>query len=569
MGTCAARPKKAGADERGVYHASLLHNKYRIEGKSVGEGRAGHVYRAFHRGTGELYAVKAISKLQQSSIECRREVEILRRIRGSPSIIHMMDVFEDSKGLFLVTEWCGGGELYDQIVECSKTELGRFTELQAATIMKQILSGVECLHAEHMITHRDLKPENFLLKRKGDISQIRIIDFGLSRFFHPKERLRTRVGTVYYTAPEVWNENYDNSCDLWSAGVVMYVLLASYPPFDGDSDQDILRSVMRSKYSFPSPEWDEISPEAKSLIRKLLAKNPARRPTATDVLRDRWFSVLRGSPRRKSSKHAKAATGPLPQNKEYAREFAVGDRTHDQILAKPNDVSKLQFQPGWAQRINRSGAEDDDDEDEDELCFDEPQSSHRSSPASEQRSSTNEFRTPTSPPNGSGSSSTKRKATSGSAPPSLAGSATKPGLLPELTRSGSFDTFVANRMDEVSSASSNGKVKRSGEKRRSTKSKRNSETSPTERRRTSTEKRSSTEPDTSSSWIGDFGNFLDRLRSQDDSAESNTPEYEDGADVDPEVQGLQLARPMSIEDIRLSEEGGLVGKRGKSDKRRR
>jgi serine/threonine protein kinase len=158
-------------------------------------------------------------------------------------------------------------------------------------MMKQIIGAVESLHNKHQVTHRDLKPENFLLKRKDDISELRMIDFGLSRFYTPDERLRTRVGTVYYTAPEVWNENYDQSCDLWSAGVIMYVLLCSYPPFDGDTDKEILRAVCRGKYSFPSPEWDDVSAEAKSLIRKLLSKNPRRRPTATESLKDEWFKI--------------------------------------------------------------------------------------------------------------------------------------------------------------------------------------------------------------------------------------------------------------------------------------
>jgi serine/threonine protein kinase len=159
-------------------------------------------------------------------------------------------------------------------------------------MMKQIIGAVEACHNKHQVTHRDLKPENFLLKRKDDITELRMIDFGLSRFFTPDERLRTRVGTVYYTAPEVWNENYDQSCDLWSAGVIMYVLLCSYPPFDGDTDKEILRSVCRGKYAFPSPEWDDVSTEAKNLIRKLLSKNPRRRPTATESLKDEWFKMM-------------------------------------------------------------------------------------------------------------------------------------------------------------------------------------------------------------------------------------------------------------------------------------
>ena len=103
--------------------------------------------------------------------------------------------------------------------------------------------------------HGDLKPENVLLARSNDFSALRLIDFGLSRTFEPKQRLRTRVGTVYYTAPEVWAEDYDEKCDLWSLGVIMYVLICSYPPFDGDNDHEILKSVMKGRYKFHSPEY--------------------------------------------------------------------------------------------------------------------------------------------------------------------------------------------------------------------------------------------------------------------------------------------------------------------------
>ena len=153
-----------------------------------------------------------------------------------------------------MTELCQGGELYDQIVQRSQTPQGSFSESETAIIMYQLMKAVECCHDRHFICHRDLKPENFLLKSKDSINQIRMIDFGLSRFFAPKERLRTRVGTVYYTAPEVWAENYDKTCDLWSAGVIMYILLCGYAPFDdndGTGDNGILKAVLRANFTFP------------------------------------------------------------------------------------------------------------------------------------------------------------------------------------------------------------------------------------------------------------------------------------------------------------------------------
>ena len=102
--------------------------------------------------------------------------------------------------------------------------------------------------------------------------------------------MRTRVGTVYYTAPEVWAEKYDNKCDIFSAGVILYVLLCSYPPFDGETDNEILRKVMRGKFTFPEEEWGEISDEAHDFIRKLMCKYPRRRPSAKDALAHPWLA---------------------------------------------------------------------------------------------------------------------------------------------------------------------------------------------------------------------------------------------------------------------------------------
>jgi serine/threonine protein kinase len=212
--------------------------------------------------------------------------------RTGKSIIYLKEVFEDRRCLMLVTELCRGGELYDQIVtksEESDNPTGGFTEYEAAVMMRQIFSAVDSCHRRGKVVHRDIKPENILLVQKDDVSQLRLIDFGLSRFFEPGQRLRTRVGTVYYTAPEVWKQDYDEKCDLWSMGVILYVLICSYPPFDGDDDEDILNTVMKGRYKFHSPEWDGVSDEAKSLIRSLLHRNSRKRPTATQALEHPWF----------------------------------------------------------------------------------------------------------------------------------------------------------------------------------------------------------------------------------------------------------------------------------------
>jgi len=244
-----------------------------------------------------VFACKCISKKQQSLEETERELAIMRKLSspGSASIAGMVsqlvDVFESPERLFVVTELCAGGELYDLVIERAEAEPSvPFSEFEAATLMKQVLTCVASLHEEHGVVHRDIKPENLLLARadKG-LDHVVLIDYGLSRFFEPGQRLMTRVGTVYYTAPEVWAERYDNKCDVFSCGVLLYVLLCLYTPFDGDDDNDILRKVMRGKFTFPEEEWGSVSDEAKDFVKKLMSKYPRRRPSAREALQHEWF----------------------------------------------------------------------------------------------------------------------------------------------------------------------------------------------------------------------------------------------------------------------------------------
>jgi len=264
--------------------ADAFSESYKIDaGRMLGAGTAGSVYKCTERGTKTRFACKIVIKSSQESIiECEREIEIMKKMNGCDNIISFKEKFEDPEYLFLVQELCVGGELFDQI---GKDGNDHFSEADAAVIMRQVLGGVAACHS-NLIVNRDLKPENFLLKNKGDISDIRMIDFGLSRFFNPGERLQTRVGTVYYTAPEVWDEDYDQACDLWSAGVIMFVSLSSSLPFNGDSDKDILRKVRKGSLVFPSPSWDTIAPDTKRFIRKLLTRTTRRRLTASEALND-------------------------------------------------------------------------------------------------------------------------------------------------------------------------------------------------------------------------------------------------------------------------------------------
>jgi len=210
-----------------------------------------------------------------------REITIMKKLHHK-HIIALYDVFEDGENIYLILELVTGGELFDQIVS-----RGVYSERDAAQVISQILEAVAYMHANG-IAHRDLKPEN-LLCGGTDGKQIKVTDFGLSKDFG-KGNLRTSCGTPDYVAPEVLKgQTYDNSVDIWSVGVICYILLCGFPPFYGNSDQQIFEKIMKANYDFPSPDWDEITDDAKEFIQAILVLEPSERPTAADCLQAPWI----------------------------------------------------------------------------------------------------------------------------------------------------------------------------------------------------------------------------------------------------------------------------------------
>ena len=268
---------------------SKMTDVYTVDSKTLGSGTYGVVKKVSHNITHQVRACKIISRKKIKNWErFQTEVKILQTL-DHPNIIKLYEYFEDEKNVYLITEMCTGGELFDKIVEKEY-----FEEAYASKIFRQILNAINYCHKLE-ITHRDLKPENFLYETKEDNSEIKVIDFGLSKICNTKntgkiERLKTRAGTPYYISPEVLAGNYDKQCDLWSAGCILYILLCGYPPFYGDDDQEILRMVQKGKFDFDGEEWDEVSKEAKDLIKKLITK-PERRLTAQEALDHKWFKL--------------------------------------------------------------------------------------------------------------------------------------------------------------------------------------------------------------------------------------------------------------------------------------
>jgi len=195
-------------------------------------GAFGEVRMCVHRESGAQRAVKVLRKSHMDDDEKRmlfNEINILKEI-DHPNIIKMYEFFEDEKRYYLVTEICKGGELFDEILQ-----RGKFSERDGAVLMKQVLSCINYCHQSNIV-HRDLKPENILLEQNKEFDQIKIIDFGTSLVYDPNRNLDEKLGTPYYIAPEVLNKNYNEKCDIWSAGVITYILLSGMPPFNGQSD---------------------------------------------------------------------------------------------------------------------------------------------------------------------------------------------------------------------------------------------------------------------------------------------------------------------------------------------
>ncbi|KAF7132189.1 hypothetical protein RHSIM_Rhsim09G0028900 [Rhododendron simsii] len=260
--------------------------RYRF-GKELGRGEFGITYHCYDDFTGELVACKKISKRKLKTEididDVRREVEIMRNLPSHPNIVKYKDVYEDREAVYLVMELCQGGELFDRIVA-----RGHYTERGAATTTKTILEVVKVCH-EHGVIHRDLKPENFLYGDDSESAPLKAIDFGLSIFFEPGQRFSEIVGSPYYMAPEVLKRNYSHEVDVWSAGVILYILLCGVPPFWADTEEGIAQAIIRTKIDFERDPWPRVSKDAKELVKGMLNPNPSIRMTVEEALGHQWI----------------------------------------------------------------------------------------------------------------------------------------------------------------------------------------------------------------------------------------------------------------------------------------
>jgi calcium-dependent protein kinase len=249
-------------------------------------GHYGIVRRGIRRSDGARVAVKTIPKRRAIYVEMlRNEISILQSLNCA-NIIKLYDQFEDSKQAHLVFEYCAGGELIKPVVD----QAVRFTERQAARIVRQMMDAVKYCHDRHIV-HRDLKPDNMLLTSSsiGLESELKVIDFGLATHIRFGEVLTKHVGTPYYIAPEVLEKNYGKPCDMWSIGVITFAILYGYPPFWGDNEKEVYIRIRRGRYAFDEPHGDARSAHSKDFIHRLLVQDPVRRLTVDDALAHQWI----------------------------------------------------------------------------------------------------------------------------------------------------------------------------------------------------------------------------------------------------------------------------------------
>ncbi|WCJ28843.1 Calcium-dependent protein kinase [Euphorbia peplus] len=256
-------------------------------GKELGRGQFGVTHLCTNKTTGEQFACKTIAKrklVNKEDVEdVKREVQIMHHLTGQPNIVELKGAYEDKHSVHLVMELCAGGELFDRIIA-----KGHYTERAAASLLRTIVQIVHTCHSMGVI-HRDLKPENFLLLNKDEQSPLKATDFGLSVFYKPGEVFKDIVGSAYYIAPEVLKRRYGPEADIWSIGVMLYILLCGVPPFWAESEHGIFNAILRGHVDFSSDPWPAISPQAKDLVRKMLNSDPKQRLTAIQVLSHPWI----------------------------------------------------------------------------------------------------------------------------------------------------------------------------------------------------------------------------------------------------------------------------------------
>ncbi|PIN14758.1 Ca2+/calmodulin-dependent protein kinase, EF-Hand protein superfamily [Handroanthus impetiginosus] len=262
-----------------------LERDYRV-GEEIGRGRYGVVSKCHSAVTGQCFAVKTIEKslVQNDAVDrlcLDNEAKLMQLVSGHPNVLGIVDVYEDDEFLHVVLEYCGSGDLLERI-----TARPVFGESEARRVMVPLMEAIA--HCHHRgVAHRDIKSDNILF---NNYNELKLADFGSAEYFGNGQLMSGIVGTPYYVAPEVVSgRDYNEKVDVWSAGVVLYIMLAGIPPFYGETAKEIFEAVVRANLRFPRGVFSLVSSEAKDLLRRMICKDVSRRFSAKQVLMHPWM----------------------------------------------------------------------------------------------------------------------------------------------------------------------------------------------------------------------------------------------------------------------------------------
>ena len=318
--------------------------------KTLGEGSFGKVDLVSHKITGAIRAMKIIEK-QNSLIESNEddvlnEINVLKKI-DLPSIIKIFEFYVDDKNYYLITEYCSGGELYELINDC------KFSELQVAYVMYQLFIALNYCHKMKII-HRDLKPENILLtKNEDNFLRIKVCDFGTSQIFKKGEVQKDIVGSLFYMAPEVIQQKYNFKCDLWSCGVIMYILLTNRLPFSGENDDEIISNILYSDYN--TYYLKDFSENTKDLLSKLLERDLNKRINAETALNHKFFEEFKAKEKFNEIADANKISKFIHNLKNYKRKSILQETTIAYLVHNCTDLDDVEDANNLFDKIDVSG----------------------------------------------------------------------------------------------------------------------------------------------------------------------------------------------------------------------
>ena len=309
-------------------NTGLPNLKYKVISK-IGEGCYGTVFLAMNLITKQNVAIKKINKIKENEIddlEVKNEINILRNL-DHPNIVKIIEFYSTENAYYIITDYCPSGELFNQINNS-------YNEFQLAVLFYQIFSGLYYLHANNII-HRDLKLENILLSEiekdyKSNLKYfwIKIIDFGTSKIFSKHRKEKSIVGSSYYIAPEVLNQCYNEKCDTWSVGVILYMLICGKPPFDGKDDFEIIDKIKIGKFDDQNKRLLNSSEEVQDLVHKLLNVNIKKRLSAHEALGHPWFKKFNGK-----SLYSNISDEEIKVYLQRLRHFQINSKFQQMVLA--------------------------------------------------------------------------------------------------------------------------------------------------------------------------------------------------------------------------------------------